>query len=92
MFEAADVAPSDGVVGGVEVVVAERLQARQHGVDLGFLGHEGVQCGFMVSARLLGAQLVAGRGLRVQAGHLGVSFRCIVCCHQLRSAGPAYPV
>jgi hypothetical protein len=52
---------------GVEVVVAERLQAGEHLVDLGFLADEGIQGCFLVPARLLGAEFVARGGDRVQA-------------------------
>ena len=51
------------------MIVAERLQASEHLIDLGLLGRKGVQGGFAVAPGLLGAQLVAGCGDRVEAGH-----------------------
>jgi hypothetical protein len=60
------------------MVVAERLQAGEHLVDLGFLADEGRERGFLVPARLLGAEFVARGGDRVQAGrHRGGS---VVSC------------
>jgi hypothetical protein len=59
VFEGADIGPVHLVGVGVEVVVAERLQAGEHRVDLGFLADEGVQRGLLVPARLLGAEFVA---------------------------------
>jgi hypothetical protein len=41
------------------MVVAERLQAGEHLVDLGLLADEGGERGFLVPARLLGAEFVA---------------------------------
>jgi len=64
------------------VVVAEALQAREHRVDLGLLGDEIVQGGFAVAGGRLGAQLVAGRGDRVEAGHGGVPWGEL---HRLRA-------
>ena len=60
MLEGADVSPVNLVRVAVEVVLAERLQAGEHLVDLGLLAEEGVQGGFAVELRLCGAQLVAG--------------------------------
>ena len=45
MLEGADMAPIDLVGVGVEMVVAERLQATEHLVDLRFLADEGAECG-----------------------------------------------
>ncbi len=44
-----NMAPVDFVGAGVEVLVAQRRDARQHGVDVGFGGDEGVDRGGVVS-------------------------------------------
>ena len=50
MREGADVAPVD-VVGAVsKVLVAQRLEAIKHRVDLGLVGDEGVEGGAVVGA------------------------------------------
>ncbi len=43
MVQGANVAPIDLVGMGVEMVIAEGLQPRQHRVDLELGGHEGVK-------------------------------------------------
>ncbi|MFM9860658.1 hypothetical protein RUR49_19555 [Pseudoxanthobacter sp. M-2] len=43
VFERSDVSPSDRVRMNVEMLVAERLDPRQRGVDLGLSLNEGVQ-------------------------------------------------
>ena len=49
VFEGADVAPIDLVGAGVEMVVAQHLDALQHRVDLRLLGDESVEGGSGVS-------------------------------------------
>ena len=72
MLERCDIAPFELVGVSVEVVVTERLQPGQHGVDFGLLRDEGGEGGFAVPPGLLGAKLVARGGDGVQAGgHLG---------------------
>jgi hypothetical protein len=56
VFEGADVGPVHLVGVGVEVVVAERLQAGEHLVDLGFLADEGVQSAASLLRRAFSAR------------------------------------
>src|SRR6056297_2854604 len=67
VFKGADHRPARLVGVAVEMVVAERLQASEQLVDFGLLADEGVERCFLVPRSLLGAQLVAGCGDRVQA-------------------------
>ena len=43
VFGSADVAPVDVIGGRIEVVVAQRGQPREHGVDFALLGDEGLK-------------------------------------------------
>lgn len=72
VLQRADHRPAHLVGRAVEMVVAERLQAREYRVDLGLPADEGGETSFLVAARLLGAGLKARGGDRVQAvGHRG---------------------
>ena len=42
-MDRADIGPANGFGVGAEMIIAEGLQAREHGVDLGFGGDEGRQ-------------------------------------------------
>src|SRR5690625_3108761 len=89
VFESADHGPARLVGGAVEMVVAERLQAREHLVDLGLLADKSGERGFLVSARLLGADFVARGGDRVQAGgHRGGSVLSCIASLETRSLCP----
>jgi hypothetical protein len=77
-----DIGPVHLVGVGVEMVVAERLQAGEHRVDLRFPADEGGQCGFPVAPGLLGAEFVVGVVIgfgRVMWWLLGfaLSLRCL---------------
>ena len=61
MVQGADMAPVDLVWVGLEMVIAQSLQALEHHVDLELGGHEGVE----------GFGVVSGGA---QDGHGGVSF------------------
>jgi hypothetical protein len=80
VLEAADGGPANFVGVAVEMLVAEALQPGEHLVDLGLLADEGIQSRRLVAACLLGAKLMAGSCLRVQAGHcvrsFGLRYRC----------------
>ena len=85
MLEGTDIAPGERVGVGVEMIVAERLQAGEQRVDLGLARDEGGLRGVVVTLRLLGAQLVAG-------WCLGASWRGSVAeLHRLRANTIARP-